>query len=249
MAERMNGIRMNKYLAQCGICSRRDADLLIQAGRVCVNGRLAQNGDRITREDQILVDGKVVDGSCCFERSNTVVLAYYKPVGVVCTERDEHAQRKVTDEINYATRVTYGGRLDKDSEGLLLMTNDGDLINHMMRGANLHEKEYVVKLDRRIKDVDIIKLRNGIYLKELKQTTRPCKVDKIGPYTIKIVLTQGLNRQIRRMCQTLHYKVVSLKRIRVMSVELGNLKPGEYRELSKEEIEELWSDDRHDRRE
>ena len=131
----------------------------------------------------------------------------------------------------------------------MLLTNDGDLINHMMRGANLHEKEYVVKLDRRIKDEDLNKLRNGIYLKELKQTTRPCKVDKIGPYTIKIVLTQGLNRQIRRMCQALHYKVVSLKRIRVMSVELGNLKPGEYRELSKEEIEELWSDDRHDRRE
>ena len=249
MAERMNGIRINKYLAQCGICSRRDADLLIQAGRVSMNGILAQNGDRITREDQVLVDGKLVDGSCCFEKSNTVVLAYYKPIGVVCTERDEHAKKKVTDEIQYTVRVTYAGRLDKDSEGLLLLTNDGNLINHMMRGANLHEKEYVVKLDRRIKDEDLNKLRNGIYLKELKQTTRPCKVDKIGPYTIKIVLTQGLNRQIRRMCQTLHYKVGSLKRIRGMSVELGNLKPGEYRELSKEEIEELWSDDRHDRRE
>lgn len=249
MAERMNAIRINKYLAQCGICSRRDADQLIQAGRVSMNGIPAQNGDRITREDQVLVDGKLVDGSCCFEKSNTVVLAYYKPIGVVCTERDEHAKKKVTDEIQYTVRVTYAGRLDKDSEGLLLLTNDGDLINHMMRGANLHEKEYVVKLDRRIKDEDLNKLRNGIYLKELKQTTRPCKVDKIGPYTIKIVLTQGLNRQIRRMCQALHYKVVSLKRIRVMSVELGNLKPGEYRELSKEEIEELWSDDRHDRRE
>ena len=249
MAERMNAIRINKYLAQCGICSRRDADLLIQAGRVSMNGIPAQNGDRITREDEVLVDGKLVDGSCCFEKSNTVVLAYYKPIGVVCTERDEHAKKKVTDEIQYTVRVTYAGRLDKDSEGLLLLTNDGDLINHMMRGANLHEKEYVVKLDRRIKDEDLNKLRNGIYLKELKQTTRPCKVDKIGPYTIKIVLTQGLNRQIRRMCQALHYKVVSLKRIRVMSVELGNLKPGEYRELSKEEIEELWSDDRHDRRE
>ncbi len=246
MAERMNAIRINKYLAQCGICSRRDADLLIQAGRVSMNGIPAQNGDRITREDQVLVDGKLVDGSCCFEKSNTVVLAYYKPIGVVCTERDEHAKKKVTDEIQYTVRVTYAGRLDKDSEGLLLLTNDGDLINHMMRGANLHEKEYVVKLDRRIKDEDLNKLRNGIYLKELKQTTRPCKVDKIGPYTIKIVLTQGLNRQIRRMCQTLHYKVVSLKRIRVMSVELGNLKPGEYRELSKEEIEELWSDDRRE---
>lgn len=249
MAERMNAIRINKYLAQCGICSRRDADQLIQAGRVSMNGIPAQNGDRITREDQVLVDGKLVDGSCCFEKSNTVVLAYYKPIGVVCTERDEHAKKKVTDEIQYTVRVTYAGRLDKDSEGLLLLTNDGDLINHMMRGANLHEKEYVVKLDRRIKDEDLNKLRNGIYLKELKQTTRPCKVDKIGPYTIKIVLTQGLNRQIRRMCQALHYKVVSLKRIRVMSVELGNLKPGEYRELSKEEIEELWNDDRHDRRE
>lgn len=240
MAERINGIRINKYLAQCGICSRRDADLLIQAGRVSLNGILAQNGDRITREDQVLVDGKLVDGSCCFEKSNTVVLAYYKPIGVVCTERDEHAQKKVTDEIQYTVRVTYAGRLDKDSEGLLLLTNDGNLINHMMRGANLHEKEYVVKLDRRIKDEDLNKLRNGIYLKELKQTTRPCKVDKIGPYTIKIVLTQGLNRQIRRMCQTLHYEVKSLKRIRVMSVELGNLKPGEYRELSQEEIKELW---------
>ena len=129
MAERMNAIRINKYLAQCGICSRRDADLLIQAGRVSLNGILAQNGDRITREDQVLVDGKLVDGSCCFEKSNTVVLAYYKPIGVVCTERDEHAKKKVSDEIQYTVRVTYAGRLDKDSEGLLLLTNDGDLIN------------------------------------------------------------------------------------------------------------------------
>lgn len=246
MAERMNAIRINKYLAQCGICSRRDADLLIQSGRVVINGVAAQNGDRITEEDEVLVDGKRVDGRCCFEQSNTVVLAYYKPVGVVCTERDEHAKKKVTEEINYAVRVTYAGRLDKDSEGLLLLTNDGDLINHMMRGSNLHEKEYIVKLDRRIKEDDLYKLRNGIYLKELKQTTRPCKVEKIGPYTIKIVLTQGLNRQIRRMCETLHYQVKSLKRIRVMSVKLGNLKPGEYRELSQEEIEALWSDDRRE---
>ena len=241
LAELKDAIRINKYIAQCGICSRRDADLMIQSGRVKVNGVTAQNGDRITREDEVWVDGRVVDGSNCFEKSNAVVIAYYKPVGVVCTERDEHASKKVTDEINYDVRVTYAGRLDKDSEGLLLLTNDGDLINHMMRGSNQHEKEYIVKLDRRIKDDDINKLRNGIYLKELKQTTRPCKVEKIGPYTIRMVLTQGLNRQIRRMCQALHYEVKSLKRIRVMSVELGNLRPGEYRELSEKEIKELWN--------
>ena len=229
-------IRLNKYLAQCGICSRRDADKLIEQGRVTVNGTVALMGTQVTGEEEIYVNKKILQG-----KEKNVVLAYYKPVGVVCTERDEHAAKKLTDMIKYPVRVTYAGRLDKDSEGLLLLTNDGTLIQTMMKGANRHEKEYIVKVKKQITDEFLEKMSGGIYLKELDAKTRPCRIDKIGPYTFRIILTQGLNRQIRRMCEACKNEVVSLKRVRVMTVPLGDLKVGTYRELTKEECMKLYT--------
>ena len=231
----MEQVRLNKYLASCGVCSRREADRLIEQGRVQVNGETALMGQTVTAEDEIKVNKKLVQG-----RSKKVVLAYYKPIGVVCTEKDKYADKKVTDMIKYPVRVTYAGRLDKDSEGLLLLTNDGDLINAMMRGANRHEKEYVVKVDKKITPDFLSDMEKGVHLKELELTTRPCEIREIGPYTFQIILTQGVNRQIRRMCETLGYQVKSLKRIRVMSVKVDGLKPGEYRELNPNEMEQLY---------
>ena len=228
-------MRLNKYLAQCGVCSRRDADKLIASGKVLVNGAVAQMGQQVEPTDTIQI-GKTVLGGV----QRKVVLACYKPVGVICTERDAHADKKITDMIQYPLRVTYAGRLDKDSEGLLLLSNDGDLIDAMMRGANGHEKEYIVKVNKEITDVFLLKITHGVFLAELETTTRPCEATKIGKYTFRIVLTQGLNRQIRRMCKELGYQVQSLKRIRVMNVLLGDLHPGEYRELSEQEREELY---------
>ncbi|MDE7358498.1 MAG: pseudouridine synthase, partial [Lachnospiraceae bacterium] len=164
----------------------------------------------------------------------------YKPVGVVCSERDAHAGRLVTKEIGYHKRVTYAGRLDKDSEGLLLLTNDGDLIDAMMRGKNGHEKEYIVKADRKWEDSAVERMREGVYLEELGQTTRPCEIERIGEKTLRLVLTQGLNRQIRRMCEAQGCRVKSLKRTRVINIRLEKLKPGEYRELTGKEREELY---------
>lgn len=228
-------MRLNKYLAQCGICSRRDADKLIEEGRVFVNGRPAVVGQTVCESDHIRVGKKVVEG-----RTSSVVLACYKPVGVTCTERDAHADRTISDVFRYPVRVTYAGRLDKDSEGLLLLTNDGELIDHIMRGINRHEKEYVVKVNREITDSFVSRMEEGVLLKELEVTTRPCKVIPMGKYTFKIILTQGLNRQIRRMCKTLGYTVQSIKRIRIMNIMLGDLKPGAYRELTPEECAELY---------
>lgn len=231
----MEETRLNKYLASCGVCSRRDADRLIEAGEVFVNGEKAHAGMKVTRADRVEVRGKQLE-----KPDQKVVLAYYKPVGVVCSERDAHAGRLVTKEIGYHRRVTYAGRLDKDSEGLLLLTDDGDLIDAMMRGRNRHEKEYVVKADRRWEENALTHMREGVYLEELGQTTRPCEVEQIGDKTLRMVLTQGLNRQIRRMCECQGYRVKSLKRTRVMNVRLGRLKPGEYRELQDQEREELY---------
>ena len=227
-------IRLNKYIAMCGVCSRRDADKLIEEGKVTINGRTAEMGDRVSEGDSVKIGSKLVK-----PYDETVVLAYYKPVGVTCTERDAHAAITVTEALKYKERVTYAGRLDKDSEGLLLMTNDGDLIQGMMKGENAHEKEYVVKINRPIYREMLEKMEKGVYLKDLNTTTRPCKVTKISNDTFSIVLTQGLNRQIRRMCEVFNAKVVMLKRVRVVNVTLSGLKSGEYRKLSREEIDSL----------
>lgn len=231
----MEQIRLNKYLAQCGVCSRREADKLIEQGKVLVNGRAATAGQQVSAADEIKVNNKVLQG-----RNEKKVLAFYKPIGVTCTEKDPHAEKIITDMIHYPVRVTYAGRLDKDSEGLLLLTNDGDLINAMMRGANRHEKEYIVKVDKEITPDFLSKMAGGIYLKELDIATRECEVEKIGKFTFRIVLTQGVNRQIRRMCKVCGYQVKNLKRIRVVNILLDNLKPGEYREIEGEELKQLY---------
>jgi len=228
-------IRLNKYLADCGVCSRREADRLIGDGRVQVNGNLADMGCRVTETDKVTVDGKNLAG-----KNTPVVLAFYKPVGVTCTEKDKHAEKIVNDYIKYPVRVTYAGRLDKESEGLLLLTNDGKLIDAMMRGANGHEKEYVVKVNKEITGEFLKKMGAGVYLRELSVKTRPCKIERIGKYTFRIILTQGLNRQIRRMCKELGYGVVQLKRERVMNIKLGKLTPGCYRKVTGEELEKLY---------
>lgn len=231
----MSETRINKFLASCGVASRREADKLIEEGRVKINGIVAENGSKVTEKDTVTLNGKELKAA-----DEKVVLRYYKPVGVVVTEKDPHAKRTVVNEIKYPVRVTYAGRLDKDSEGLLLLTNDGDLIDAMMRGSNKHEKEYVVKVDKKIDDSFIEKMSNGIYLKDLEVTTRPCQVSMVGPYTFNIILTQGLNRQIRRMCASIGYEVKSLKRLRVMNIRLAGLNPGEYKEISEEEKRELY---------
>lgn len=227
--------RLNKYLASCGLCSRREADRLIEQGRVTVNGIKAYMGMQVSGTDRIEVNGKLLHG-----KNEKVVLAYYKPVGVTCTEKDKFADKKITDMVKFPVRVTYAGRLDKDSEGLLLLTNDGDLIEHMMRGSAGHEKEYVVKVKQKITDDFIKKLSEGIFLHELGITTRPCQVKMEGIYTFRIVLTQGVNRQIRRMTEELGYRVTSIKRVRVVNIQLAKLKPGEFRQLQGEELEVLY---------
>lgn len=228
-------IRLNKYLAQAGICSRRDADKLIETGQVTINDKIASPGTKVMPGDKVCLQGRAIGG-----RQDTAVLAYYKPLGVICSERDKYADRLLTDELHFPVRVTYAGRLDKDSEGLLLLTNDGKLIDALMRGANRHEKEYVVKVRKEITPEFLEAMSKGVYLTELDKKTRPCKVEQTGKFTFHIVLTQGLNRQIRRMCRELDYQVHALKRIRVANIELGHLRPGEYRILKGDELKELY---------
>ncbi len=233
--------RLNKYLASCGICSRREADRLIEEGRVRVNGKTAQMGEQVCDSDEILVNRKQVHG-----KNEKVVLAYYKPIDVTCTEKDRFADKKITDMVKFPIRVTYAGRLDKEAEGLILLTNDGALIDAMMRGSAGHEKEYLVRArnmaseNREITEEFLSKMRAGVYLSELDVTTRPCKAEKTGKFTFKIILTQGVNRQIRRMTKELGYHVDAIKRVRVVNIRLMDLKPGQYRQLKGEELRELY---------
>ena len=230
-------MRLNQYIASCGVCSRREADRIIEANRIKVNGEPAQPGMQVGENDRVLLDGKEISS-----KSENVVLAYYKPVGVVCTEKDAHAEKTVIEDVNYSERVTYAGRLDKDSEGLLLLTNDGNLINSMMKGSAGHEKEYEVTVDKDINGDFLKKMSCGVYLKDLDRTTRQCSVTRTGKRSFKIILTQGLNRQIRRMCSALGYEVKKLKRIRVMTVKLSDydLAPGKYEKLDEKSTLKLY---------
>ena len=237
----MDSIRLNKYIAMCGTCSRRDADKLIEQGRVEINGSKATVGATVFNSDVVMVDG--VEISVAKEK---VVLAFNKPKGVTCSERDEHAEITINELIDYPQRVTYAGRLDKDSEGLILLSNDGDLINSMMRGANGHEKEYVVKVNRRLTGDICDKMKEGVYISELDRTTKPCRIYNIinnsdNTTTFNIVLTEGLNRQIRRMCELFNLKVIRLTRIRVLNIRLGKLAPGSSRRITGDELKELYS--------
>lgn len=228
-------VRINKYIADAGIASRRQADKLVEEGLVTINGKKAQNADRVAEGDVVCVRGKQIRS-----QDEKHVVAFYKPEGVTCTKQDKYAKITLDEVFHYPLRLNYAGRLDKDSIGLLLMTNDGDLIDRMMRARNHHEKEYVVKVNKAITEEFVDRMSQGLFIKELETTTRPCKVTKEGTYTFRIILTQGLNRQIRRMCECLGYKVESLKRVRVMNITLGTLKSGEYRRITGEELEELY---------
>ena len=231
-------IRLNKYLSEAGVCSRWEADRLIESGIVTVDGKTAAPGMKVEDGQEVRVGKKVVKS-----KTEKTVLAVYKPAGIVCTE-DKREKKNIIRFLNYPVRITYAGRLDKDSEGLLIMTNDGDLINGMMRARYAHEKEYKVRVNKEVTSEFIEKMSRGVHIrdkeKNLDAVTRPCTVKKTGKYTFSIILTQGLNRQIRRMCEALGYKVDVLKRIRIMNVELGDLKPGQVRELTEQELKELY---------
>lgn len=228
-------VRINKYIASAGICSRRDADKLVDCGKVTVNGFVANPGMGIKAGDVVCVNGKIIKA-----RDDKVVLAFYKPMGITCTERDKYAEQTILEYVKYPVRVTYAGRLDKDSEGLILLTNDGDLIQALMKGSHEHEKEYVVKVDKDITPAFLEKMAGGVYLHELDRTTKPCRLETVGKRTFKIVLTQGLNRQIRRMTKALGYNVTNLKRIRIEKITIDGLKTGQYRELTEKEKENLY---------
>lgn len=227
-------IRLNKFLSDAGVCSRRAADKAIEEGRVLVNGEIPLMGQRISSSDEVLFDGKPVSNA----NKKPVLIAYNKPVGIVCTA-EKKEKNNIVDHIGYPERIYPIGRLDKDSNGLILLTNQGDLVNKIMRAVNAHEKEYIVSVDKEIDKDFIKKMSDGVYLDELEVTTRKCNVKKLSKYEFNIILTQGLNRQIRRMCQMLGYKVKTLKRVRIMNIELGDLKVDTYRDVTPSEIATL----------
>lgn len=231
-------VRLNKYLSDAGVCSRREADRLIESGRVTVDGKMASPGTKVEPGQEVRIGKKVIKN-----HTEKIVLAVNKPAGIVCTE-DKKEKKNIIRYLNYPVRVTYAGRLDKDSEGLLIMTNDGDLINGMMRARYGHEKEYKVTVNQPITDEFVYKMASGVRIidreKKMDVITRPCKVEKIGKYTFTIILTQGLNRQIRRMCDALGYKVTRLVRVRIMNVKLGGLKTGAVKKLTEQELKELY---------
>lgn len=235
----MEQVRLNKYLSEQGVCSRREADRLVEAGKITIDGRTAVMGEKVTGNETIFCNKKPVGKSAGKGRVKPVLLVVNKPRGIVCTTSDKDRAPNIADFLQYPTRVYPIGRLDKDSEGLLLMTNQGDLANQIMHAGNLHEKEYLVTVEQPFNAAFIKKMQEGVELKDLKVVTRPCQVEATGPKTFTIILTQGLNRQIRRMCEELGYRVVTLKRIRIMNIQLGKLKTGDVRKVTPKEWEAL----------
>lgn len=232
MQEQTEGIRLNKYLSEIGHCSRRAADRLIEEGRVQINGVPVIMGQKVTPLDRIVVDGVLVEDL----QERNVYIAFNKPIGIVCTTDTRVEKDNIIDYINYPTRIFPIGRLDKPSEGLILLTNDGDIVNKILRARNNHEKEYIVTVNKPVTTEFVEKMANGIPI--LDTITRKCVVEQIHKNQFRIILTQGLNRQIRRMCEYLDYRVVKLKRIRIMNIEL-NVGVGKYRDLTKKEMVEL----------
>ena len=224
--------RLNKFLSEAGYCSRRAADKLIEEGRVTVNGKHPEMGTKVSSTDEVSVDGKVVS----IKKKSRVYIAFNKPVGVVCTTDTRVEKNNIIDFINYPSRIFPIGRLDKDSEGLILLTDDGDIVNKILRSSNNHEKEYIVRVDKPISQTFVKRMSEGVPI--LDTMTKPCRVQKLSRNSFKIVLTQGLNRQIRRMCSYLDYEVESLKRVRIMNINLMS-DVGEYRNLTKEELNTL----------
>tara|TARA_B100000212_G_scaffold11726_1_gene8472 strand:- start:1268 stop:1990 length:723 start_codon:yes stop_codon:yes gene_type:complete len=226
-------IRINKYLSEVGYCSRREADRLIEAGKVTINGKIPEIGTKVEEGDRVQVKGQLIEKST---KQKHTYLAFNKPVGIVCTTDRRVEPDNIIDFIKYPKRIFPIGRLDKSSEGLIFLTNDGDIVNKILRARNNHEKEYIVRVNRPINSDFIKGMSNGVEILDTK--TKNCFVEQLGPKKFKIVLTQGLNRQIRRMCESLDYRVRSLKRVRIMNIKL-DVPTGKYRKLTKEELFEL----------
>ena len=227
----MEHIRLNKFLSDAGVCSRREADRLAEQGLITVDGETAVVGMKIHRDAQVKVRGKRIK-----KEEEKVLLAFHKPAGVVCTA-EKREKNNVIDYLNYPLRIYPVGRLDKDSTGLLLLTNDGELVNKIMRAGNYHEKEYIVRVNRPLTEEFCRKMASGVPI--LDTVTRTCQVEPVDEMTFRIVLTQGLNRQIRRMCEALGYRVIALKRVRIMNIKLGDLKEGAWRRVEGKERETL----------
>ncbi len=228
----MEKTRINKYLSEVGFCSRREADKLLEQGRITVNGKIPEMGTKVSAEDEILIDGKSIKKT----EEDSVYIAFNKPIGIVCTTDTKREKNNIVDYINHPKRIFPIGRLDKPSEGLILLTSDGDIVNKILRARNNHEKEYLVRVDKPITPKFLDKMRNGVPI--LDTITQKCEVEQIDTLTFRIVLTQGLNRQIRRMCEFLGYEVKKLKRIRIMNIKL-DLPIGKWRNLTKDEFSEL----------
>lgn len=229
----MEQIRLNKYISETGICSRREADKLIEQGKVLVNGKVGELGTKVSDEDIVIVNGTELKS-----KPKTIYIAFNKPIGIICTT-DLEIKHNIIHYLNFEQRIFPIGRLDKDSSGLILLTNDGDIVNKILRAENNHEKEYIVSVDKEITQDFIQKMSNGISI--LDTVTKKCKVEKIDAKTFKIILTQGLNRQIRRMCEFCGYDVLKLKRIRIMNIEIGNLQIGKWRYLNDDEMKIIRS--------
>ena len=224
--------RINKYLSEVGYCSRRAADKLIEQGRVTINGEIPEMGTKIFEGDEVRVDGKPISEP----KEKPVYIAFNKPIGIVCTTDTRVEKDNIIDFINYPKRIFPIGRLDKPSEGLIFLTNDGDIVNKILRARNRHEKEYIVTVDQPITPLFLQRMRNGVPI--LGTVTRKCEVEEISKYQFKIILTQGLNRQIRRMCEYLNYRVKKLRRVRIMNVKL-DMPLGKWRDLTPEELREI----------
>ncbi len=233
MSNNENTVNINKYISETGLCSRREADKLIEEGKVKLNGVVAKLGNRVGKDDKVEVNGKSVNDK---NKPKRVYIAFNKPIGITCTT-DRRIKGNIIEYINYPERIFPIGRLDKPSEGLILLTNDGDIVNNVLRVSNHKEKEYIVSVDKEITKNFIEKMSSGVPIHDT--ITLPCKVEKIGRFIFRIILVQGLNRQIRYMCKYLEYEVTSLKRVRIMNIKLDNLKIGHWRYLEKDEIEQL----------
>lgn len=229
MSHHPDSVRLNKAISDSGYCSRRQADTLIEQGKVTVNGLESGLGDRVMPGVEISINGKPLKAS-----DKEIFIAFNKPIGITCTT-DRHIDGNIIDYINHPERIFPIGRLDKPSEGLIFLTNDGDIVNKILRAGNHHEKEYIVTVDRPINEDFLVRMRNGVPI--LDTVTKKCKVERISRFVFKIILVQGLNRQIRRMCEYLGYEVVALKRIRIMNITLSDLPLGSWRNLSSEEVD------------
>ena len=230
-----DGKRLNKFISESGFCSRRGADKLIEASRVTINGKQPELGTKVNVGDEVRVDGNVINASP-ENKNDRVYIAYNKPIGITCTS-ESHVRGNIIEAINHPQRIFPIGRLDKPSEGLIFLTSDGDIVNKILRAENAHDKEYIVTVDKPISDHFIERMSLGVPI--LDTITKPCVVEVKSKFVFTIILTQGLNRQIRRMCEYLDYEVTKLKRSRIMSVELGRLKSGQWRDLTQEEMSEI----------